>query len=138
MLLDLSEVIHLANSKVPQVGVYFANMENHKTMTWIVSTIHWSRTKPAYLFLPPRIMGLISNRLYQYRGRSRFTVVHPRELRELWSPWLMRPHTHTPIRILGSWFKWTDLAESGMVPSTPTGREINFTAWMPSEKVVHK
>ena len=29
-------------------------------------------------------MGLISNRLYQYWGRSRFTVIGPLELRECW------------------------------------------------------
>ena len=60
-LLGQSEVIHLANSKVSEVGVYFANLENHETMTWIVFIVDWSRTKPGYLCL-----RLISNRLYQY------------------------------------------------------------------------
>ena len=45
-------------------------------------------------------------------------------------PWLMKLSIQKLVRILGSWSKGTDLAESGMVPSTPTGREINFTAWM--------
>ena len=45
-------------------------------------------------------------------------------------PWLMKLSIQKSVRILGSWSKGTDLAESGMVPSTPTGREINFTAWM--------
>ena len=47
---------HIARLRSWSIKVCFANLENLKTMTWIVITIDWSITKPAYLFLPPRIM----------------------------------------------------------------------------------
>ena len=78
------------------------------------------------------MMELIPNRFYQCSGRSRFIIICPWELRVLWFPRLMKLTIQQPIRILSS------LAESGMVPSTPTGREISFTAWTLSGKDVHK
>ena len=83
--LDQSETTPLATSKRLHVGFYFAYLGNHEVMTWINLEV-LSRTRSAYLFLPTRIMGLISNRLYQLRGKGRFIVIYPRELGELWSP----------------------------------------------------
>ena len=130
--LDQSETTPLATSKRLHVGFYFAYLGNHEVMTWINLTEVLSRTRSAYLFLPTRIMGLISNRLYQLRGKGRFIVIYPRELGELgelWSPWLMKLSTLNLVRNRGSWYKETDLAESDLVPSNPTGTSVGLISW---------
>ena len=78
--LDQSETIHLAISRILQIGVYFAYLGNHEVTTWINFAEILSRTRSTYLFLAPRIMGLISKRL---RGRGSFIWIYQRELREL-------------------------------------------------------
>ena len=101
-------------------------------------TENWNRFKPTYIFPPPVLMELIPNRFYQCLGESRFIVICPWELRALWFPRLIKLTIQQPIRIRSSWSTGTDLTESGMVPSTLTGKRISVTAWMLSGKDVHK
>ena len=93
-------------------------------------TENWSRFNLAYIF-PNRVMvELIFNRIYHCSRESRFIVIYTWKLRALWFPKLIKLSIQHPLRILSTWSTVTDLAESGQVPSSPTGGKIPFTSWM--------
>ena len=77
--------IPLATPKILQVGVYFTHREHNKAIAGFNCKKIQSRTRLVYLLLPPRMMDLISNRLYQNWGRGRFIVIYTGELRQIWS-----------------------------------------------------
>ena len=76
------------------------------------------------------MVELILNRIFQCSGNTRFIVITPWKPKAQWFSKAVKLAVQDPVRLPVTRQTVVDMAESGCVPTNPSGGMIRFVAWV--------
>ena len=130
MKLGYPQVDLMATSSSHQVNQYYSALIDNAAIGIDVFTKDWDRFSLAYVFPPPPMVELILNRIFQCSGNSRFIVITPWKPKAQWFSKAVKLAVQDPVRLPVTRQTVVDMAESGCVPTNPSGGMIRFVAWV--------
>ena len=120
----------MATSSSHQVNQYYSALIDDGAIGIDAFTKDWDRFSLAYVFPPPQMVELILNRIFQCFGDSRFIVITPWKPKAQWFSKAVNLAVQDPVRLPVTRQTVVDMAESGCVPTNPSGGMIRFVAWV--------
>ena len=127
--LGVPEIDLMATANSAQVPVYCSALVEKEAKAIDAFTENWNLYDLAYVFPPPAMIELILNRIFQCQQKTKFIVITPWKMKAKWFPKALSLATETPIRLPLSFKTVVDLANSTVIPVTPSGGKIRFVAW---------